>query len=126
MDTATEPIKTVPISVDPNFQPGVRREREMVSSYSSEIQPPANELREFGVEVINQEPNLTAEHTQVGIEPASVIKQVPADTSLQVLTKEEKQEAKGMSPSESFKWLIKLKEKVLGKPKPQLAEGGTA
>lgn len=120
MDNTNEPVNKN--STDQNIVsiPTIRREQEIapLSSVirSSEPEMPG-ELKEFGVDVINQhQPNLTAEHQQAGISYSLYSAPVPTQySSLQLPTREEAAQLSKGPIDNSGTWFGKLLSKLFKK-----------
>ncbi len=93
---------------------------------SSEVAVPS-ELKEFGVEVVNQHvPELPIQAHNAGVRLAGDVVPVPTHHSnLQIPTKEQAKKLSQGSTSDSETWLSKIWDKLF--KKPQLApQGGAA
>lgn len=127
MDPTNEPVKSVIVAQsDPVPPPSVRREQEVIASYirPSEPEMPAGELKEFGVDVINQhQPNLTEQHYRSGIVHAPEVAPIPTQaSSLRIFTPGEEKVAQGASIGSSVRWLFEIVKKMSNKTQ---REGGT-
>ncbi len=129
MDSTNEPVKpaTIVQPDQPVAPPSVRREQEVITSYirSSEPEMPAGELKEFGVDVINQhQPNLTKQHQQFGIAHAPEVAPIPTQASnIRIFTPEEEKVAQSASIGDSMRWFFEIIKKMSNKTQ---REGGTA